>query len=635
MKLIVKLTLSSLAIALMVVIIGFIFARESQKILKRFVIDNSVLLADEILNNIDRSIYDRIEEFQIDSNDLELQKAVKESNEEFMKIGDIQDYIDEKNREWISVPKKEITPFMQGLIDNKLSEQLRRKTDSYEKEYGYQIIPEVFITNRYGANIAQTQKTSGYYQGDEKWWQEAKRFGLYVGDVEYDESAGIYSLAFGINIIDENNNSLGIMKVVLNIKETIDILKQVGQYTASGGKACVPINLSLVTKERRIIYTIGEHKVFQDVYEKIDHSLIKGRKPYFIQQTGLSAQEEEKLIIYTQSRGFKDYKGMGWILIIEYKINEVFASAIKLKNTILIMSLCLLTFSIVIGLFIVCSILRPIMKLIDAVVEIGKGKLDTKVDISSSDEIGQLAKTFNQMVIQLKTAQEEIIRSEKLAVLGKLAGIVSHELRNPLAGIRNVAYFLRMKLQGALADEKIKRHLDILEEEVNISDRIIDNILVFNRKKEPSLSKADIQDIIKGVIEKINVPENIEVIIEAKQDRIEILVDEIQIRQVFSNIILNAIQAMPDGGKLIVGIQRTDEQSLRFVDICIKDTGEGIEPENLHKIFEPLFSTKAKGTGLGLAICQSIIKGHNGLISVESQPEKGASFIIRLPAPVL
>jgi PAS domain S-box-containing protein len=230
-------------------------------------------------------------------------------------------------------------------------------------------------------------------------------------------------------------------------------------------------------------------------------------------------------------------------------------------------------------------------------------------------------------ITELKETQDKLVRSEKLAVLGKLGGTLGHELRNPLSTIAYSVYFLKMKLWQK-ENEKIRKHLNILEEEVAISNKIITDILTFCRVKEPQLTKVNIRDVIEGPLTKIHVPDNIEVDMKIKNELSSILADEIQLKQVFSNIILNAIQAMPKGGMLsITGTTKKD----RFMEIDISDTGEGIPKENLDKIFEPIFSTKAHGTGLGLCVCQSIIEMHKGKIKIESEPEKGTRFIVQLP----
>ncbi len=250
----------------------------------------------------------------------------------------------------------------------------------------------------------------------------------------------------------------------------------------------------------------------------------------------------------------------------------------------------------------------------------------------AKSKVEEYSRTLEQKIEErtkeLREAQEKLIRSEKLAALGKLAGIVAHELRNPLGVVRNSVYFLRMRLGKTSIDDKVKKHLTILEEEVDISNKIITDILTFGRIRPPQLSKVDIAEIISESLRRIGtVPDTIKITTKLGSNLPQILADKVQLGQVFYNIILNGIQAMPEGGDLII----TEIKRGEFVETSIVDTGEGISRENLDKIFEPLFSTKIKGTGLGLSFCKSIIEMHKGFIEVGNRPEGGAKFVIKLP----
>ncbi len=229
---------------------------------------------------------------------------------------------------------------------------------------------------------------------------------------------------------------------------------------------------------------------------------------------------------------------------------------------------------------------------------------------------------------ELKEMQEKLVHSEKLAALGKLAGIVGHELRNPLGAIRNSVYFLRLKLGPALQDEKIKRHLEMLDQEISNSDRIISDILFFSRVKPPIFTQNNLNAILKASLKKVMINPNIKVETELAELPL-IPSDEGQMVQVFFNIILNAAESMPEGGKLT--ISSSVKQDRDFIKVSIKDTGEGISKENLSKLFEPLFSTKIKGTGLGMVACKSIIENHKGYIRVESEKGKGTLVMVELP----
>ena len=222
--------------------------------------------------------------------------------------------------------------------------------------------------------------------------------------------------------------------------------------------------------------------------------------------------------------------------------------------------------------------------------------------------------------------QERLLRSEKLAVLGQLAGGVGHELRNPLTAIKNAAYFLKMAVEKP--EPEVKETLEILEKEVATFERIISSLLGFARPKPPTQRKVDINAIAQEALSRTTVPENVEVTSQLDESLPTILADPDQLGQVFANLILNAIQAMPEGGKLAV---KSELLSPEWMAVSFTDTGMGIREENLDKLFEPLFTTKARGIGLGLAITKILVEAHGGTIEVQSEVGKGSTLTVKLP----
>jgi len=231
---------------------------------------------------------------------------------------------------------------------------------------------------------------------------------------------------------------------------------------------------------------------------------------------------------------------------------------------------------------------------------------------------------------KLKETQEQLIRSEKLAAIGKLAGGVGHELRNPLGAIKNAAYYIKGKVTNselAKREPRIIEFLGIMDDEINSSNKIISDLLNFSRVAKPTVSPAKIRKVMEDVLSRLTVPENIEVINKVDANLPEVEIDADQIRQVFVNIATNAIQGMPEGGKLTIDARKGD----KFLEVAISDTGDGISEDVIGKIFDPLFTTRAKGIGLGLAVCKSIIERHGGAIGVESKVGEGATFTVKLP----
>jgi len=231
-------------------------------------------------------------------------------------------------------------------------------------------------------------------------------------------------------------------------------------------------------------------------------------------------------------------------------------------------------------------------------------------------------------ISERKRMEEERLRLEKLASIGELATMVAHDLRNPLTSIRNASYYIknacpaRAKAECKTAIEM----LNIIEQETLFADTIINDLLDFAVKKPLQKERQNINKLIEGSLTESNIPKNIKVERNFAK-KATAIVDEKQLERVFLNLIKNALQVMPNGGKLTVTTTETKDH----VEIAFSDTGIGIPEQNMNKIFQPLFSTKAKGIGMGLAICKRIVEQHGGTIDVGSKVGEGTTFVVKLP----
>jgi PAS domain S-box-containing protein len=238
----------------------------------------------------------------------------------------------------------------------------------------------------------------------------------------------------------------------------------------------------------------------------------------------------------------------------------------------------------------------------------------------------QLEEMVAERTQDLRDAQEQLIRQEKLAALGKLAGSVSHELRNPLSVINNAAYYLNLKLTDA--DEDIKQSLEMINEETQNATKIISDLLDFGRIKTSERTPVNLSKLIRTYLKRNPPPEHITIDVDVSEKLPLAFVDGEQIIQVIDNLISNAYEAMPEGGKLSVIGKPFSKNSIQ---ISVRDTGTGIPPENREKIFEPLFTTKPRGIGLGLAITKSLVEANEGQIEVDSEINVGTKFRVFLP----
>jgi two-component system sensor histidine kinase HydH len=227
----------------------------------------------------------------------------------------------------------------------------------------------------------------------------------------------------------------------------------------------------------------------------------------------------------------------------------------------------------------------------------------------------------------IRELEQKVAVNEKFAALGRLSAGVAHEIRNPLNSIRGFIQYFQKKL---ILDEEDYRYTDLMLTEVDRLNRVISKLLAYSKPREPRLAIRSIDEILDHcarVLQREAAEAGVEIVNTSSDDVPLVLMDTDQMTQVFLNILLNAIEASPRGGRVF--IRRTNQENGRLV-VAVEDTGEGIPRENLDKLFDPFFSTKKKGTGLGLPIVKSIVEGHDGEIEVESEPGKGTRIIVTL-----
>jgi signal transduction histidine kinase len=227
---------------------------------------------------------------------------------------------------------------------------------------------------------------------------------------------------------------------------------------------------------------------------------------------------------------------------------------------------------------------------------------------------------------ELEQAQEKLIRSERLAAVGELASGVGHELRNPLNVIRNCVYLINLTLDGK-APADVEDSLKLLDMQVDIANKIVSDLLDYTRIKKPVCASVDLNSMIRDRVSWATVPEKVSIKLNLSIESPCAYVDPEQIGRAVTNVINNGVQSISSEGEMCISSGTNDG----FAWVKFTDTGCGIPPENLGKIFEPLFTTKPKGIGLGLAISKRMIDQNRGQIEVESKVGKGTTFTLRLP----
>lgn len=271
------------------------------------------------------------------------------------------------------------------------------------------------------------------------------------------------------------------------------------------------------------------------------------------------------------------------------------------------------------------SVLSRLHKLHAQVTSIGnKNARSAKVSVSGNDEISYLGRSINGMLVEIEKKTLQLQKAERFSAIGELATMVAHDLRNPLQGIANAVFYLKRANPSAGAKEK--GVLEVIEEDVKYSNKILSDLLDYSRDLRLELKETNPQLLLKQSLSAIMIPENVRVRDESENNP-TLRLDVDKIKRAFVNIISNAIDAMPNGGSLLIQSRESDHR----VDFIFADSGVGIEKESLGKLFAPLYTTKARGMGFGLAIAKQVAEAHGGRISVESTLGKGTAFTISLP----
>jgi two-component system NtrC family sensor kinase len=419
-------------------------------------------------------------------------------------------------------------------------------------------------------------------------------------------------------------------KIVDKVKDTVYRAvkykgKDIGTATIFQGDLRISTNVMRKDGTRAIGTRVSE-----EVYEQV---LVKGLpwidRAFVVNNWYISA--------YEPIRDLKDeIVGILYVGILEEKFTDM-----RNETTAIFLGIAFsgMIFALIVSSFLEKGILQPISQLIFASHQWASGNLDYRVDATQKDEIAELTETFNLMASSLKErderlkecTQQQIMKSERLATLGQLAAGVAHEINNPLGAI---LMYSHLSLEEIETDDPRRKNLEKVATEATRCKNIVRGLLDFARQSEPHVEEADANEIVRrtlSVLQNQAQFQNITIATELSASLPKAMMDCGQIQQVFTNIILNAAEAIDGQGEVIISTRVAE--SGQSIEIEFTDTGHGISQENIEKIFDPFFTTKevGRGTGLGLAVSYGIVARHKGNIQVNSSPDKGTTFIVRLP----
>lgn len=680
-----KLMLITLLPVLLIWAVGFYASITSQNSLQETIEASSIARASATIGEIDRMMQSQIIFWRVYNQNDHVQQALANSNEQFAALPDVQQHIDQMDEQWRRDSHNDASPLINSLIKKPLSKNLRVRLQELEQSAGYPVYGEVFLTNRYGANVAQTNPTSDFRQDDEAWWREAAARGVYVGDLDYDESAGVYSMAICLRVDGEDGELAGVMKAVLNIESVAAIMRSRSLINNQNDPYT-----TLFTADNQIIWSDrGGVKHHSDGGGYLRGVSMTGESFATVSERTDPLQKQKLLSIYARA-GADDpgqVAGLGWTLLLDYDAEQVFAPVTKLRYNILLSAAVMTVVSLLFSGRVAMSLSRRVKQLSDATARLGRGDLDTAIDNCDDDEIGRLGECFNQMVQDLKRVHDEresmhsqLAETSRRAGMAEVATGVLHNVGNVLNSVNISAGLLTKQFhrsdftQLAKASELIKAHLDDLpgyiqhdergkhlpafllgvteklaREHENIAEEL--NTLCGNiaHMKEVVAAQQNYAKATESVDEHMAITEVIETALKINKaglDRhgIEVIrdyqdvppfrIDKLAVLHTLVNLISNAKYALsgsPEPRRLTLRVRRSADKPPK---VCVQviDNGVGIGPEHLEKVFQHGFTTRSDGHGFGLHTSALSATEMRGSLTAQSDGRgHGATFTLEIP----
>jgi signal transduction histidine kinase/ActR/RegA family two-component response regulator len=682
MRLTHKLLLALALPVVMIWVVGLAAVHVGERSLRQEIETTSAMRAEAVMDEIDRVMHGRIAEWQAYTRSELVQRTLTESNTTFSALPDPRKHVEENDRLWTRHHDATATPFMRQLLDNRLSKDLRLRLAKLHEGHGYALYGEVFFTNRYGANAAQTGITSDYRQDDEPWWQNAMRDGVHVGDVGFDQSAAVYSVDICLRVEDARGEVLGVLKAVLNIREVMELIDVRSAEQASS-------LLTLYTRDFRIIRRgrIDLPALIEARNEFSALTLDHGKGVTTLERIS-PANGEPMLSSFAVSRGHGRFDGLGWMVASEAQAATALRPLRTLRLWVGAVASLATALSLAVGGAVGWSLRRRLRKLADATASIGQGQFGAVVAIAGHDEIHELGESFNAMSHKLRQYSESLTRSndeliasnahlttysqdlerareqlteqaqtlqrqslllEEARTKAELANDaksqflanMSHEIRTPMTAILGFADVLLATTTGHDEREALNIIKSNGEHLLEIINGILDLSKIEAGKLRLETTACSPWQIVADVVSMMRVRAESKGLALSLRFQgplpLEIHTDPTRVRQALINLVANAIKFTETGEvRLIVELDENHAAglALRF-DVI--DTGIGMTTDQLSRLFQPFEQADSSttrrfgGTGLGLTITKRLVETLGGLIRVASAPASGTTFSIWVP----
>jgi signal transduction histidine kinase len=596
--------------------------------------DNNSTLSRRIIEEIDIIIEEQIKDLELLSYLPDISKLLERSNAEFEALGteqEIEAFIQVQDNDWQNNLELQNTILSEELSQFLMNTYQRR----FFLRFGYHAFSEIFLTNRFGALVASTNRTSDYNQADEQWWQLAKESNFFLQDAKIDSSSQTFGLDMALAIKNDSQEVIGIMKGV------IDISQLIGRARINFRQE-IDTTITILNKHNQVIYSTKGYRILEE--SNLPNIFFEEPKEevFF---------DDENNLVYSHahSLGFGSYGGFDWVLVVSKSLSNALSRFIDVTSAVILWFVAV----VLLGSFLLFLVTRSINKPIKNFISIAESinTFDSEIDFGSASvpELQKLSSVFNKMTARLRSSFEDLeeknIKVAKLAIdlktsnddLEQFAYIASHDLQEPLRKIRAFGDLLVEEEKDNISPDG-KRYIEIMQSSAARMGDLIISLLNYSRvnTRMKELSSVSLKQVLETVIQ------DLELVIRESGTEIEHECGDIQVNgvfnqlaQVFQNLISNSIKFQaPDKKPKIIISCIPNSQADRKV-ISVKDNGIGIDEEHFKEIFRPFRKlharTEYKGSGIGLSICKKIMTRIGGDIAVKSKKSEGAEFLLTFP----
>ena len=515
----------------------------------------------------------------------------------------------------------------------------------------------ILVTDERGALVASARPVVGYLHGDELWWREAFADGRgrnFVSDI-YEQSPGIWLLDIAVPVLDSaGKQAIGVVKFELRKDNLMKAIMEIKVGERGHG-------MLLNTEGTPLICPVLPPKAHL-INDPLMHQLMQATPGWVVAEDDAHGGHNSIVgyapIRFTHPLSESSLGGHQWYAFVRQDPNETYAPVKTLLGRVAMIGFGMVIGLASLGFFVGRLIVKPILLLqeqadairqsvrdlasADRFERMRMGTSDRRVAVRSGDELESLALAFNQMaealdesLKRIRDQQDELVRKEKLASVGQLLAALAHDIKNPLGVIRSSAQLVLDDHQSEAVKREVAQY--VIEEVDRLTNRI-NHFLRFARQKPPESRPVAVKVLLETALQEwraLGSGRSISEEVRIGSDVTDLMVDPDQVKEALVNLLINAREAMPQGGTLTITADMEDKSDApATVVVRIVDTGCGISPEHLKQIFDPFFTTKDYGTGLGLTNAQRLVEQNGGQLAIHSQEGKGTEVVLRLPALV-